>query len=266
MLIFNRLALLICAFFSFQSVLSQTNTFQELGLTVGPTQFRSDYGEENDSKTNMGNSGFGIGLIHYLNFSYNRSRKDFNNYFNDHFKVRNEISYNKTNLKHLGEWVKASRTTEEANRLRSHKGIAKNLDIGSQLEFYPLSIRDFQSYSPRIAPFISLGIHYTFFYPEVSTDYENSDSAAIGDVSDSSNFYSEWDAGSVDATAGNTFSMVSSVGIRYKLNKDSDLMLDFRGQYYFNDWVDGLNHQLESNKNNDWLIWLNIGYIYYLDY
>ena len=38
-------------------------------------------------------------------------------------------------------------------------------------------------------------------------------------------------------------------------------MLDLRGQYYFSDWVDGLNHQLSFNQNNDWLVWLNVGYI-----
>jgi len=265
MLIFKRLALLICTLFSFLSVLSQTNTIHELGVTVGPIQFRSDYGERSNSKTNAGNSGFGIGLIHYLNFSYIRSRNDFNDYFNNHFKVRNEISYNKTNLEHLGKWVEGSRTSEDANKLRAHKGVAENIDIGSLIEFYPLSIRDFQFYSPRIAPFISLGIHYTFFSPQVSTNYANSNAAAVGDVLDSSSFYSEWEAGSVNASSGSTFSMVSSIGMRYKLDKSSDIMLDFRLQSYFNDWVDGLNHQLDSNKNNDWLIWLNIGYVYHFD-
>jgi hypothetical protein len=26
-------------------------------------------------------------------------------YFNDHFKLRSELSYNKTDLEHFGEWV-----------------------------------------------------------------------------------------------------------------------------------------------------------------
>jgi len=87
----------------------------------------------------------------------------------------------------------------------------------------------------------------------------------IGDVTDPSNFYSLWDAGSVDTSNTNSWSMVTSAGVTYKLNNVSDLMLDFRFQYYFNDWIDGLNHQLPSNETNDWLIWLNVGYIYYLD-
>ena len=63
----------------------------------------------------------------------------------------------------------------------------------------------------------------------------------------------------------NAWSMVTSIGVRYKLGILSDLMLDLRWQLYFSDWVDGLNHQLSFNKFNDWLIWLNFGYIYYLN-
>jgi len=69
----------------------------------------------------------------------------------------------------------------------------------------------------------------------------------------------------VNPTSGTTWSLVTSVGVRYKLGVLSDLMLDLRWQLYFDDWIDGLNHQLPSNKFNDWLLWLNFGYIYYLD-
>ncbi|MCH9661331.1 MAG: hypothetical protein K0U54_10520, partial [Bacteroidetes bacterium] len=77
-----------------------------------------------------------------------------------------------------------------------------------------------------------------------------------------------------------TWSIVMSTGIRYKLSPLSDLMLDARWQYYFSNWVDGLNPQEEfnelvlgegngvpvpENKANDWIFWLNIGYIYYLE-
>ena len=47
---------------------------------------------------------FGIGIIHYINFAY---RADCNcystdTYWNDHFKIRTEISFNKTKLNHFG--------------------------------------------------------------------------------------------------------------------------------------------------------------------
>lgn len=276
MLNLKHLAFLFCLLALIQSADAQLGFSHEIGVISGPLQFRSDYGSRNDTETNFGNSGFGFGIVHYLNFSY---RADCNcyttdTYFNDHFKLRNEISYNKTNLEHLGEWVGTRtnpdgsvvpRNTAEANQLRGHTGTAKNLDIGTQLEFYPFSIRSFQAFSYRLAPFISLGAHYTTYTPDVKTTYDNPNPLAIGDVTDASNFYSGWAPGSVDASSGSTWSIVSSIGVRYKLNKLSDLMLDFRGQYYFSDWVDGLNHQLKYNKHNDWLVWLNVGYIYYLD-
>ncbi|MDD7887143.1 glutamate dehydrogenase [Flavivirga sp. 57AJ16] len=256
-----------CLFVIFQTASAQLGFSHEIGVITGPLQFRSDFGNREDTKTNFGNSGFGIGVVHYLNFSY---RADCNcyttdTYFNDHFKLRNEISWNKTNLEHHGRLVDPSKVSVDSDRLRGHKGVAKNLDIGTQLEFYPLSIRSFQSFGYKLAPFISLGVHYTSFSPEVSTTYENPNPLLTGNVLEPSNFYSHWDPGSVDASPGSTWSMVSSVGVRYKLNKLSDLMLDLRWQYYFSDWVDGLNHQLDFNKSDDWLLWFNIGYIYYLN-
>ncbi|MFD0990686.1 glutamate dehydrogenase [Mariniflexile jejuense] len=270
MLNLKRLAFFLCLFACYQTAFSQLGFSHEIGVIAGPVEFRSDFGNRDNTETNFGNSGIGIGIVHYINFAY---RADCNcyttdTYFNDHFKLRNEISWNKTNLEHFGKWVDPSRNTVEANQLRGHKGVAKNLDIGTQLEYFPLSIRSFQSFGYRVAPFVSLGVHYTSFNPEVSTTYvdmtPNSD-VIFGDVTDFRNFYSGWDSGSVDASGGSTWSVVSSVGARYKVSKLADIMLDFRLQYYFNDWVDGLNHQLDYNKNNDWLVWVNVGYIYYLN-
>ncbi|WP_449404439.1 THC0290_0291 family protein [Hanstruepera neustonica] len=238
---------------------SQLGFSHEIGAIVGPVQFRSDFGVRNNDETNFGNSGIGIGLIHYINFAY---RADCNcystdTYFNDHFKLRSEISYNTTKLDHFGQWQAG--TSDNAERLRKHKGEANNFDIGMQLEYFPLSIRSFQAFSYRIAPFVSLGAHYTSYNPKASTTY------GTQTIADPNNFWSHWEPGSINPDSGSTWSVVTSIGARYKLTKLSDLMLDLRWQYYFSDWIDGLNHQLSSNKHNDWLVWLNFGYIYYLD-
>ncbi|HEU0136486.1 MAG TPA: glutamate dehydrogenase, partial [Flavobacterium sp.] len=83
----------------------------EVGVIVGPVAFQSDYGERQDFSTNAGNTGYGIGLIHYLNFSYKAECNCYTpeTYFNDHFKLRSELSYNKTKLKHFGEYVESNR-------------------------------------------------------------------------------------------------------------------------------------------------------------
>jgi hypothetical protein len=267
MLKHKHLVLGFCLFSFMQISNAQFGLYHEIGVIAGPVQFRSDFGERQNADTNLGNSGFGIGIVHYLNFTYADSHiSSFTDtYFNDHFKIRNELSYNTTKLEHFGEWVDPSKTSENAEKLRTHKAQANNIDIGTQLEFSPLSISDFQGYGHRFSPFITLGVHYTFSTLEVTTTYPNPNASAIGDINDPSNFLSAWEPGSVDDSSPNAWSMVTSAGVSYKLTRVSDLMLDFRFQYYFDDWVDGLNHQLPSNQSNDWLVWINVGYIHYLD-
>ncbi len=253
----------ICLFvFISQGVFAQLGFSHELGIISGPVAFQSDFGQRKNIDTNTGNTGYGIGLVHYINFSY---RADCNcyttdTYFNDHFKLRTELSYNKTKLNHFGEWVKDSRTSIEADKLRAHSGEANNFDVGMQLEYFPLSIRSFQAFGYKFAPFVSLGAHFTSFNPKVETSFGDRS------ITNANNFYSFWQPGSIDPTSGTTWSVVSSIGSRYKLTIVSDFMIDLRWQYYLtSDYVDGLNHQLSSNKANDWLVWFNVGYIYYLD-
>ena len=272
----KQLSVIIFLLIGSQMSFSQLGFSHEIGAIVGPVQFRSDYGRSNNEETNFGNTGIGIGLFHYINFAY---RADCNcystdTYFNDHFKLRSEISWNKTTLNHFGEWVAPDKTSDNADRLRAHSGEAQNFDIGMQLEYFPQSIRSFQAFSYRFAPFISLGIHYTAYNPKSGTTYGD------GNVLNEDNIYSYWYADEtflptvplgeqreypINLDKGSTWSIVTSVGVRYKLTPLSDLMLDLRWQYFGSDWIDGFNHQLDSNKYNDWLIWLNFGYIYYLD-
>lgn len=264
---------------------SQLGFSHEIGVIAGPVEFRSDFGSRFDEATNLGNSGIGIGLIHYINFAY---RADCNcystdTYFNDHFKLRNEISWNYTKLDHHGEWVAPDKTSDNSWRLRGHHGVAENFDIGTQLEWFPRSIRSFQAFSYLLAPYVSLGIHYTSSSPQASSTYVDPNpgpNQTVGNVFDPRNIYSYWyedptflppvQPGEtrqypIDPSNRGDWSMVTSVGVRYKIGVLSDLLLDLRWQLYFNDWVDGFNHKLSYNKFNDWLIWLNVGYVYYLD-
>ncbi|OIQ29932.1 MAG: glutamate dehydrogenase [Bacteroidetes bacterium MedPE-SWsnd-G2] len=258
---FKQLVFLSIFFLSTNWSYSQLGFSQEIGAIIGPVTMQSDFGVRNDFETNSGNTGIGIGIVHYINFAY---RADCNcystdTYFNDHFKWRTELSWNKTTLNHFGKWVDESRTSTDADKLRAHSGLAQNTDFGMQLEFFPKSIRSFQAFSYPFAPFVSLGAHYTWYSPEAYTSYGDQN------INNPDNFYSRWEPGSINPDGGSTWSVVGSVGTRYKLTILSDLMIDLRWQYFFSNWVDGLNHQLDSNKADDWLVWLNFGYIYYLD-
>ena len=257
----KHLAKLIIIILTAQTSFAQLGFSHEIGVITGPVAFKSDYGLRSEFETNAGNTGFGIGIVHYINFAYQASCNCYttDNYFNDHFKLRTEISYNKTKLKHFGEFVDPARTSLNSQRLRGHEGEANNFDIGMQIEYFPLSIRSFQAFAYKLAPFVSFGAHYVSFNPKVSSTY----------TGPGSTYYAPWfvnrDSEPIDVSGGNTWSVVSSIGARYKLSTSSDLMIDLRGQYYFNDLIDGLDHDLVYNKNNDWLVWLNFGYIYYLD-
>lgn len=253
-------------FFTKQEVYSQFGFSHELGLMTGPVVFYSDFGQRNNFETNSKNVGFGVGLIHYLNFAY---QSDFNiytrnTYFNDHFKVRTEIDYHKTELEHYGRWVDSDQTSLFADQLRAMSSSVSVFEIGSHLEYYPLSIRDFQANANKLMPFISIGIHYVNFSPSVSSSLGSLNSP----ISTPDKYYNSFQKG-----AGSTAALVGSLGVRYKLNYYSDIMLSTRWQYYFSDYVDGLNPSLENNgirpvpenKSNDIIFWLNIGYIYYIN-
>lgn len=240
----------------------------EIGIIAGPIAFQSDFGERSDFETNRGNTGFGIGFIHYMNFDYKRGGPVRYSYFNDHFMVRNEISFNKIKLRHFGKWVDVNQTSINADKLRAHSGQANNINLGTQLEYHPFSIKEFSYAINTFAPYVGLGVHYTLFSPQVFTTYGD------GDIANLDNFYSPWhlysdgvirDTEFLTSKAGTTLSIVGSVGTRFKLTRLSDLVLDLRWQYYFSDKVDGLNHKLPSNKSNDYLVWLSAGYIFYLN-
>lgn len=238
----------------------------EIGIIAGPVAFQSDYGERYDFKTNSGNTGIGIGLVHYFNFRFNA---DYNytsrTYFNDHFKVRSEISFITSKLNHFGEYVAPTKTSIDAQQLRAMSGKTSVTNLGTQLEFFPLSIRDYSAVEGSFAPFVSLGAQISY--------YSASASSTLGPLGTTATTFPKYLTPSEGRSFGfsnenkTVWSAVSSVGTRYKLNESADLMVDLKFQYYFSNWVDGLNPNpdiYKENKANDWLVWFNFGYIYYL--
>lgn len=250
------LLVLISVNFSMQA---QFGFSHEIGAFVGGVALQSDFGVRNNFETNAGNTGYGVGLVHYLNFAYRAECNCYTpeTYFNDHFKLRTEISYNSTKLEHFGRW--AEKNSPTGNQLKAMKGESKITDIGMQLEFYPLSIREFTATDGAWAPFLGLGAHFSLF--------QNGTYSELGPMGNAittpDKYLNAW-----SDEGGSTWSIVSSVGTRYKLTELSDLFAEVRWQYYFTDWVDGLNPNPEiytENKANDWNLWFHVGYIYYLN-
>jgi hypothetical protein len=240
---------------------SQSGIVHEVGVIAGRIEFRSDYGQRGDSKTNLNNMGFGIAIVDYLNFSYNDNS---NVYFKEHFKVRSEFSYSKTNLKHYGEWIKKSNLG--AKQLEAMRGSTQLFSLGSQLEFYPLHIHDYENTIGSFAPYISLGAQISYY-----TATATSTLGELGNITTTFPKYLVPSDGRPHGYSNESKAVLSetlNIGTRYKLNRMSDLVLDLRAQYFNSDWVDGLNPNkdlFKENKQNDWLTFVGLGYIYYLD-
>lgn len=259
----TRYAFLVLFLFLFgtPTVFGQLGFSHEVGLLSGPVAFQSDYGLRNNFETNKGNMGFGIALVHYINFAY---RADCNcyardTYFSDHFKIRTELDFHLTKLNHFGE--DAESDSDEGRDLRDMEGRAKAFEIGSSLEFFPLSIRDYIAGAYRWAPYVSVGAHYVTFDPQTTSRQpgiiglspENTFDPFIGGVNDEQD---------------NTWSIVWGIGTRFKIAPLADLVIESRWHYYLSNWVDGLNPNDETylaDKYNDWIYWVQVGYIYYLD-
>jgi len=255
---------ILCCFFTPLVLFAQWGFSHEIGIISGPVAFQSDYGIRNNFDTNSGNVGFGVGIVHYLNFSYNSDCNCYSRdtYFNDHFKVRNEIDFHFTNLSHFGEPSESD--TDEGRDLRDMTGSSSVFEIGTQLEYFPLSIRDFAAGAFRVAPYVSLGIHFVNFKPEAMSSQGEITPTATDVVFDPF-LVGDGIYGGIDDSARSTFAITWSAGIRYKISPLSDLVMDARWHWFDSNWVDGLNpSNRPQNRANDWIFWLNVGYIYYL--
>ena len=224
---------------------------QEIGIVVGPMAFFSDYGLRYNLRTNTGNTGYGIGLVHYIRFALNDACgwNVSNPYVNDHFKLRSEFDYHRTYLKHYGEV--ASANSDGGRQLRAMTAQTQIYELGGHLEYFPFSIRDFTEMGYPFAPFVSLGASMVRYDPETT-------------IEPGPGIFHKF-IGGINDDPGATYSVTLGGGVRYKLSWKSDLLLSFQYKYYGSDFMDGLDHDDVSNKANDGVFWLNLGYIFYLD-
>ncbi|QDO93374.1 glutamate dehydrogenase [Formosa sediminum] len=247
-MLYKQRLFLILFFFSCIN-LFYAQTGYEIGLLVGPAQMRSDFGLREDKDTNTGNIGFGAGIMFNINPIDWGSRRD---YVYDHFKLRFDLSYNKTSLQHYGKYVDPEDNSDAAQRLRNQTGEAKNFSGGIALEYYPLSLRNFFYQFFDFSPYLILGGQLTFANPD-------------SNITDADQIYAPWGLNAINTESFYTTALNTGIGIRYKVSDYSDFLLEAKWQFFNSDWVDGLNHDLTYNKNNDSLIWVSVGYVYYLN-
>nr|WP_244911922.1 glutamate dehydrogenase [Flavobacterium araucananum] len=254
------------AFFGITTIATaQSDLAQEVGIIFGPLSFQSDYGQRNNFDTNIGNTGFGIGIVHFINFSANNNRESF---FTEHFKVRSELSFNKTNLEHFGKWVDIEKSKGLVQHLRAMHGSSTLVNLGAQLEYSPfMKIHDFENTIGSFSPYLSLGFQVSYYSAKTGS--------RLGQLGLASTTYPKYLTPSdgrqfgFSNENGVVLSATAGVGVHYKLTTMSDLMFEVRYQGYSSDWVDGLNPNKDlykENKSNDSQVWFNAGYIYYLEF
>ncbi|MDP3314269.1 glutamate dehydrogenase [Lutibacter sp.] len=263
--IFIKIATSILILIFTSDLVAQDETSHEVGFISGSASFTTDYGQRDHFMSNVGgNVGIGVGVIYYLNFTDYRYRwNQRTGYFAEHFRIRAELSYMAAELDHFGKWVEKESVL--ADKLKAHHGKTYLVNLGAQLEFHIVDIVDFGSRRiPDLqwSPYISAGAMVDFYNPSISSD--------AGDWRDPGVLYPKWDinqvANSARDTAGITMSATLGIGTRYKVGEYADLLIESRWQYFFSNYVDGLNSRPDpANKFNDWLLWVHVGYVYYLN-
>lgn len=239
---------LACSFYAE----AQQNVFHEIGFGVGPVSFRGDWGEREDTRTNLGNTGFGVNVSHFVNYAYTRNAY---RYFNRHFKMRNSLIIHQTGFNHYGRWQAGN--GREAEKLRAMSGKSTVVELGSGLEWYWKEIRDFERTIKTFQPYAGAGLNLVYFNPRVETSLP-------GDIGSTDNTFGTF-LGRTTNSPDLTLSVNFQAGTKYKLNQNVDLFIEGRWHYLFSDYVDGLNPNNPNNRSNDWIFFVNLGFTYYFE-
>ncbi|GGF20088.1 glutamate dehydrogenase [Flavobacterium limi] len=262
-LMLKQIALTLFTIFGISTV-SNAQLAYEIGFIAGPVAFQSDYGQRHDQSTNIGNTGFGIGAVHWINFS---SAANGNEYFNEHFKVRSEISFSKTDFQHFGRWVEGKPSVGK-EKLKAMSGKTYLLNVGAQLNYSPfMTIHEFEKYVGSFYPYLTVGVMASYYSTQA-----NSSLGQLGIPATTPDKYlvpSEGNQYGFSTESGFTISALLGVGVQYKLDEMNDLLFEIRYQGFNSDWIDGLNPNRDlykENKAKDSQVWFNFGYSHYLEF
>lgn len=227
-------------------------TYQEIGIMAGPVFFQSDFGARDTFKNYYKNNGFSIGAFYYLSSISNYGQ------LAENFKLRLEASYMSCNLNHYGQYVDSDSQSNFTKQLRAMRGNVETLNLGLQVEYYPFKTDDYNRGS-TFSPYISAGAQISNYTSNVYSTLGQFGLPSVTPIKYKDSFKNE---------SGIAPSLTTSIGSRYLLTDYSALIIDARIQYYFSDWVDGLNPDKNiytENKANDWSTTINFGYIYYFN-
>lgn len=241
------LILILCTFSMVQAQYGRT--YQEIGIMGGPVFFQGDFGERGTLENTTKNVGFSGTLMYFLSLNVNRSS------FAENFKVRFDATGMAVNLQHYGPSTDKNSTT--GKQLRAMRSDVKIGSVGVQLEFYPWKTDDYSD--ADWSPYVAVGTQIN--------NYTAKAYSFAGKINNS-NVVPEKYVDGFKNSNGTALSSTASVGIRYKLSDYNYIILEGQLKYYFSDWIEGMNpdrRTYKENKNNDYSGALNIGYVYYFN-
>lgn len=224
-------------------------TYQEIGIMGGPVFFQGDFGERGDFENTIKNVGFSGSLVYFLSMNVNRSS------FAENFKVRFDVTGMAVNLEHFGKY--ADKNSTVGRQLRAMRSDVKILSVGTQIEFYPWKTDDYSD--ATWSPYIATGFQINNYTAEAYSFQGN-----IGNL----NVVPEKYVDGFKSSNETAFSYTGSVGIRYKLTNYNYVILEGQFKYFFSDWIDGMNpdrRTYKENKSNDYTGTINLGYVYYFN-
>lgn len=227
--------------------------YKEIGIMAGPVFLKSDFGERGDIDNFTKNNGFTVGGFYYMTFI-----EDFES-IRENFKMRLEASYTSVELQHYGKYVDNPSNSLFTRQLRAMKGKTSMGTFGVQVEYFPNKVDDYNRGGSPFSPFLGAGVQLNAYTTEVSSEL-----GRIGNLSTTPKKYMD----GYKNDDGMAVSLSASAGTRFKIGDYHALVAEMRLQYYFSDWVDGLNPNNKvytENKSNDWSAGILLGYIYYFN-
>lgn len=246
----RKALLLFISIFSFASAKAQSTPFyQEIGVMTGPVFFQGDFGEKGVVENTTQNVGVSGSFVYYISMNTNRRG------WQEKFKLRLDATAMAVTLNHYGP--SADSDTNFGEKLRAMQSNVKVGSVGAQVEFYPWKTDDYSN--SAWTPYVALGTQMNMFSAKATS--------ALGPIGNTNTMPTKYVDGFKN-TSGSVMSVTVSLGVRYKLNRSGALILEGQIKQFFSDWIDGMNPDRRTYKENttqDSSGTLNIGYIYYLD-
>ncbi|WP_088324353.1 THC0290_0291 family protein [Polaribacter tangerinus] len=233
----------------------------DIGVFIGTNSLQTDYGKRGDFASNFKNRNSSFTVAHYLHFFNKNTLWNPNDAFINHIMLKTELQFiNKIKLEHHGFW--AEQQTPSGVKIRAMTGNVKITNVGMSLEYYLRPLKEFiYPYATTLFnPFVSVGIQYSIF--------ENSLHSELGnwreDITVLPNKFGLENA--LDIGKGQSIIINIGFGTRYKLSKNIDIITQLNHRYFLSDSVDGLQANVPENQNNEWMVSMEFGVIYHLNF